>query len=78
MKATTLDQTIDRRQWFSELKAEYITAGSGSSYFHEEMKVFEERNRFSFYSGLNPLWHWTTMNAPACTCSLAGQAGRRH
>ena len=56
MEATTLDQTIDRKQWFSELKAEYITAASGNDYFQEEMKVFAERNRFSFYSGLNPLW----------------------
>jgi cephalosporin hydroxylase len=56
MEATALGQTIDRNQWFSELKAEYLAAASSSSYLQEEMKVFEERNRFSFYSALNPLW----------------------
>jgi Methyltransferase domain len=56
MEATTLDYAIDRDRWFSELKSEYAAAAATNAYFQQEMQLFEERNRFSFYADLNPLW----------------------
>jgi hypothetical protein len=56
MEPTLSPKEIDAKKWFSELKAEFAAAAANSVYLQEEMKVFEERNRFSFYADLNPLW----------------------
>src|SRR6266702_165027 len=47
-------QHFDKTQWFAQLKSEY--AAANTEYLHEEVKLFDERHRFSLYSDLNPMW----------------------
>jgi cephalosporin hydroxylase len=46
----------DQAQWFASLRAEYLAASAENEYFRQELKLFDERHRFSFYSQLNPMW----------------------
>jgi hypothetical protein len=48
-------QEFDRAQWFAQLRREYSDAAN-SEYLEQELKLFDERHRFSFYSDLNPMW----------------------
>jgi hypothetical protein len=47
-------QEFDRAQWFAQLRSEYSAADP--EYLEHELKLFDERHRFSFYSDLNPMW----------------------
>jgi cephalosporin hydroxylase len=43
-------------EWVEGLAAEYQREARGNPYLVKERELFEERNRFSFYSDMNPLW----------------------
>ena len=49
-------QEFDRTEWFAQLKKEFSAAAADSEYRQQELKLFDERHRFSFYSDLNPMW----------------------
>jgi hypothetical protein len=47
---------LDRSTWFAQLRTEYSDAAVNSEYLENELKLFDERHRFSFYSEQNPMW----------------------
>jgi hypothetical protein len=49
-------QEFDRAEWFAQLRKEFSAAAADSEYRQQELKLFDERHRFSFYSDLNPMW----------------------
>lgn len=47
-------EEFDKAQWFARLRSDY--AAANPEYLRHEIKLFDERHRFSLYSDLNPLW----------------------